>query len=253
MPVQSVFPAVSACSKADLDCVIIHNDDKPERAEGNQLLNSLSGADMRFIGDMPDREREKYVEQFCRELEEQNRHPYVIRNGASTALGSLGYVQAVVELCEQCAGRGIEIKHLFVPGGNGGLAAGVIFGTALVEAPFHVHVVTVEHEKQELQEILCGFIRDLQELTGSLAGASFDDLYTIHEEYRGEGWGIPTPESVDWIHDLARTEGIFVEKVYTSKTLYGMLDLIQKGSIDGSACYLHSGGFGALFSQFETL
>ena len=41
--------AVSACSKADLDCVIIHNDDKPERAEGNQLLNSLSGADMRFI------------------------------------------------------------------------------------------------------------------------------------------------------------------------------------------------------------
>ena len=186
-------------------------------------------------------------------VEEQNRHPYVIRNGASTALGSLGYVQAVVELCEQCAGRGIEIKHLFVPGGNGGLAAGVIFGTALVEAPFHVHVVTVEHEKQELQEILCGFIRDLQELTGSLAGASFDDLYTIHEEYRGEGWGIPTPESVDWIHDLARTEGIFVEKVYTSKTLYGMLDLIQKGSIDGSACYLHSGGFGALFSQFETL
>ena len=128
--------AVSACSKADLDCVIIHNDEKPERAEGNQLLNSLSGADMRFIGDMPDREREKYVEQFCRELEEQNRHPYVIRNGASTALGSLGYVQAVVELCEQCAGRGIEIKHLFVPGGNGGLAAGVIFGTALVEAPF---------------------------------------------------------------------------------------------------------------------
>ena len=84
-------------------------------------------------------------------------------------------------------------------------------------------------------------------------GRLFDDLYTIHEEYRGEGWGIPTPESVDWIHDLARTEGIFVEKVYTSKTLYGMLDLIQKGSIDGSACYLHSGGFGALFSQFETL
>ena len=161
---------------------------------------------------MPDREREKYVEQFCRELEEQNRHPYVIRNRASTALGSLGYVQAVVELCEQCAGRGIEIKHLFVPGGNGGLAAGVIFGTALVEAPFHVHVVTVEHENRSRRKFLCGFIRDLQELTGSLAGASFDDLYTIHEEYRGEGWGIPTPESVDWIHDLARTEGHLCRK-----------------------------------------
>ena len=41
-----------------------------------------------------------------------------------------------------------------------------------------------------------------------------------------------------------------MEQVYTSKTLYGMLDMVRKELVDGSACYLHTGGFSALFSQF---
>lgn len=242
--------AVSACRKVNLDCVIFHNDEKPERMEGNQLLNYLSGADMRYIGNMPDVKREAYVEQFCREQEALGRRPYVIKNGASTALGSLGYVNAIVELCRQCGAQDLTLKHLFVPGGNGGLAAGAIFGTALTEAPFHVHVVTVEHEREVLEQILRGFLSDLQQLTGQLTDFDFSEIFTVHEEYRGDGWGIPTREAEELICDLARTEGIFVEKVYTSKTLYGMLDQVQKGEVNQNACYLHSGGFGALFSQF---
>lgn len=38
---------VSACCKADLDCVIVHNDaSEPEHKVGNQLLNKLSGAEL---------------------------------------------------------------------------------------------------------------------------------------------------------------------------------------------------------------
>ena len=242
---------VSACRKAGLDCIIYHNDAKPPAgASGNILLNRLSGADLRYIGDLEDHEREAYVEEQCRALQAQGRRPYVIRNGGSTALGSLGYVHAMAELCEQCGALAVPLRHLFVPGGNGGLAAGVIFGAALTGAPFQLHIISVEHEKEALEEILRGFLRDLQALTGELEGYAFERLYTVYGGYRGDGWGKPTREAVDAIHSLARTEGIFVEKVYTSKTLYGMLDLIQNGGIEGCACYLHSGGFGALFSQF---
>lgn len=242
--------AVSACCKADLECTIFHNDEKPACMEGNQILNHLSEADLRYIGDMPDIEREEYVELFCKEQKALGRRPYVIKNGASSAIGALGYVNAIVEICQQCIAQSISLKHLFVPGGNGGLAAGAIFGIALTEAPFHLHIVTVEHEKEALKPILHGFLKDLQTLTGELEDFDFDDIFTIHEEYRGEGWGISTPESENQICDLAKTEGIFVEKVYTSKTLYGMLDQVKKGNVDENACFLHSGGFGALFSQF---
>lgn len=128
---------VSACCKADLDCVIVHNDaSEPEHKVGNQLLNKLSGAELRYVGDIVDKEREALVLRYAKELEEQGRHPYVVKNGASTALGSLGYVHAVMELCGQCREQKLDLKHLFVPGGNGGLAAGTIFWRGTVPGSF---------------------------------------------------------------------------------------------------------------------
>ena len=161
---------VSACCKADLDCIIFHNDQKPNEESGNQLLNRLSRADLRYIGLMSDTEREAYVEQYAQELRQQGRCPYLIKNGASTALGALGYVQAMVELCQQCGAQGIVLKNLFVPGGNGGLATGTIFGAALTQAPFHVHVVTVEHEAAVLKKILDQLLGSFSQLTGEAAG-----------------------------------------------------------------------------------
>ena len=111
-------------------------------------------------------------------------------------------------------------------------------------------VAGADEEKEELQEILETFLREIGELTGVLQDYDFSSVYTIHEEYRGDGWGKATPECVQQIYELAQTEGIYVEQVYTSKTLYGMLDMVRKGLVDGSACYLHTGGFSALFSQF---
>lgn len=93
-------------------------------------------------------------------------------------------------------------------------------------------------------------MRSVSQLTGQLIEFNFDSIYTIHGEYRGDGWAKATPECVGQIYDLAQTEGIFVEQVYTSKTLYGMLHMVKKGLVDTNACYLHTGGFGALFSQF---
>ena len=77
--------------------------------------------------------------------------------------------------------------------------------------------------------------------------------YSLHGDYRGQGWGISTPESDNMIHELASKEGTFVEKIYTSKTFFGMLDLLKRGIVtsDG-ACFIHSGGFGALFGQYST-
>ena len=46
---------VSACCKADLDCVIVHNDaSEPEHKVGNPLRNQLSGGAVRYVGDIVD-------------------------------------------------------------------------------------------------------------------------------------------------------------------------------------------------------
>jgi len=48
-------------------------------------------------------------------------------------------------------------------------------------------------------------------------------------DYAGDGYGIPTRESAQMIQILARTEGIFLDPVYTSKAIAGLVDWIKTG------------------------
>jgi 1-aminocyclopropane-1-carboxylate deaminase/D-cysteine desulfhydrase-like pyridoxal-dependent ACC family enzyme len=79
---------------------------------------------------------------------------------------------------------------------------------------------------------------------------------TIYDDYLGEGYAIPTQLSRRTLYEFARTEGILLEHVYTSKCVGGFLDLIQKGIIppDEGACYIHTGGLASIFtSTIDTL
>jgi len=64
------------------------------------------------------------------------------------------------------------------------------------------------------------------------------------------GWGKNTVESQQAVLSFARSEGIFIENVYTSKVLVGMMDWIEQEKVSGPVCYLHTGGLGSLFAQY---
>ena len=146
---------------------------------------------------------------------------------------------------------GAQIHDLFVPGGNGGMAAGIVYGTALLGAPFHVHVVSVENTKEELESILDELFRGLERYTGLTPPVPISSVMTVHGQYRGDGWGIPTEESDAMIEQMAQLEGVLLERIYTAKTAWGMCDLLRRGEVksDG-ACLVHSGGFASLFYQY---
>ena len=75
---------------------------------------------------------------------------------------------------------------------------------------------------------------------------------TIHDGYQGEGWGIPAQEADKTIKCIAGLEGIYLDRTYTGKTAWGMLDLLKTGSISSQgACLLHSGGFASIFDQYR--
>lgn len=242
----------SAARKLGLDCIIIHNDDEPLELEGNTLLNHLLGIKTIYLGKKTEQEREKYASIVCSDMSKKGKKPYIIHSGGSTPLGVIGYIELAVELYEQCIQNNIDIKHVFVPAGNGGIAAGFIFGTSLLNRPFNVHVISVEYSYNELLRRIKNLINGLENLLGLKMNLKMDDFVHIYEKYRGDGWGSPTKKSVDIIFKLAELEGIFIEKVYTSKTLVGMLDIIKSGVIpkEEGVCFLHTGGLGSLFAQF---
>jgi D-cysteine desulfhydrase/L-cysteate sulfo-lyase len=73
---------------------------------------------------------------------------------------------------------------------------------------------------------------------------------TTYDEYVGEGYGTLTDGAREAIRLVAKTEGVFLDPVYTGKCMAGLIDLIRKKEIDKSetVVFIHTGGSPALFA-----
>jgi D-cysteine desulfhydrase len=83
---------------------------------------------------------------------------------------------------------------------------------------------------------------------------SRDDLI-CNDEHVGPAYAVPTEEAIDAIRLLARTEGIFLDPIYTAKAFAGMLADVRFGMYDeeDKIIFLHTGGQPALFALVDHL
>ncbi len=72
----------------------------------------------------------------------------------------------------------------------------------------------------------------------------------VHDGFIGEGYGVPSKAGQEAIASAARTEGIFLDPVYTGKAMACYRALIEKGYFDdaATALFLHTGGAPGLFT-----
>ena len=108
-PEQSNLCALTAaaCAKAGLDCELIINAEEPARKEGNLLLEELLGTKIHFLGPCDGTVRNRRMEELAAAYQSAGEQVYVVRNGATTGRGALGYTAAVVEMKRQCEDLGI--------------------------------------------------------------------------------------------------------------------------------------------------
>ena len=85
-------------------------------------------------------------------------------------------------------------------------------------------------------------------LDGTLERRADDFEMVFH---LGDGYAIPNPEDTPYIEELARSEGILLDPVYTGKAWAGMLKLLQSGYFEGQEdiLFVHTGGAAALFAM----
>src|SRR5262249_51942349 len=71
----------------------------------------------------------------------------------------------------------------------------------------------------------------------------------IEDRFYGQGYGEPTPDGLDAIRLLARSEAVFLEPVYTGKAMAALLAHVRDGvfTADNSVVFLHTGGAPSLF------
>lgn len=247
----------AGAAKLGLSCVLVHNDNRPSFLQGNLLLNYLAGADAHFAGPMDETARDHLCDDIAASIRARGGRPYVVRNGASVPRGALGYVSAALELSQQDHAAGIGLADVAMVGAMGGTAAGFVLGSALLGVPFHTSVISVEYPAAELRDrissLAAGALDLLAQVRGlgepALCPAPLDETMSIYDRYLGDGYAVETASSRAALLAAARLEGIFLEPVYTAKTLAGCLDLIARSEVDPArpTCYWHTGGSAALF------
>lgn len=240
-----------AARRLGMGVVLVLREEEPEEYDGNLLLDHIFGADIRFI-QVDWAESGKAIRKILEELKEEGHNPYFVP--FSSPLGSVGYVNAVLELLKQAKKMGINIDHVVHAAGSGGTQAGLVVGNMALDRPINVVGISVEAEYDWLLAQTVKIAEGCAELLRVDISVSDGDV-TLLRDYVGEGYGVVTREVVDAIRLVAEKEGVLLDPVYTGKAMAGLVDLVRRGYFGegGTVVFVHTGGTPAVFAHKEAL
>jgi L-cysteate sulfo-lyase len=239
----------AAASKAGLSCHLVLNGEPPETPNGNLLLDHVLGAHVHFC----DRKnRDERLHQVADELSAAGCRPYVIPVGGSNGVGSVGYVQAMLELDQQMAKMPIRPDAIVFATSSGGTQAGLALGANIIGFQGRVLGISIDQTKTG-DEPFPPVLADIANATARRIGSDIrmaEDAFCLNCDYLGDGYAMPGDLEFDAITALARHEGILVGPVYTARAMGGLCDLIRKGHFtrDQTVLFWHTGGVPELFA-----
>ena len=249
----------AACARLGMRACLILRGERPNRVEGNLLLDSIFRAEYRFIPtDRFYAEFDDVTSEWAQELSAQDERTYVIntlgRDTHSVAVAALGYVQAALELEEQFEGAGWRPDVVYLCSGAA-TQAGLALARKCLDLPYRLVGISaspfIPDKPAVIAQVATRAARLLElDLTFQPAEIINDDGYI------GDAYGALTPASVAALRLAARTEGLLLDPTYTAKALAGLIDHLRQGRIrtQERVLFLHTGGAPALFlSRNEAL
>jgi len=247
----------AAARAVGLDCVLVLSARQSSPPlQGNLLLDRLFGATIHFIQANPDphfavaADEAQKVADVVADLTREGRRPYVIPIGGSSPIGAMGYVAGTKELHEQLRAAPIRADRLYYASGSRGTQAGLELGARAFAVDYRLHGIAVSAGEDEKQRRAARLVNEAAALLALDIHVEHSDL-TTDQRFIGEGYGIPTPECLEAIKLLARTEAMLLDPCYTGKAMAGLIHDIRSRAVAPSetVIFLHTGGAPALFAQ----
>ncbi len=246
----------AAACKLGLDAslVLLHGEKGP-LPQGNLLLDHLMGADVSVVELDTMELLQPRLEARAAELRVDGRKPYVVAPfGLDVlALSAVGYVNAVVELDQQLAALGVDPHYVYLAGANVTPAGLVVGLRALGRRTKVVAIAPIRWQEDRATDIA----RIANATAGRLGiDLTIDPADVISDNgYIGARYGVVTAEGRAALRLVARTEGLFLDPVYSSKAMAGLIDHIRTGRVgkEDTVVFLHTGGTPALFAYADDL
>lgn len=252
-----VRQTAAAAAKFGLRCVAllehrVPTNDPDYLDGGNVLLDRLMGLRIEYRA--ADTNMQAAIEEVGGRLAAEGARPYLIPGGGSNPTGALGYAQVALELLAQANELGLRIDRVVHATGSAGTQAGLVAGFEALNSGIRVLGIGVRNprDKQEAN------VHALAEATAAKLGVKGGIPRAAVEancDYVGAGYGIPTDGMAEAVMLLARTEGVFLDPVYSGKAMAGLIDLIRRGAFgkEENVVFVHTGGQVGLFAYKDFL
>jgi len=193
---------------------------------------------------------------FKLELELKGKKCFVVPYGGSNFIGALGFVNAVKELKKQLTEENLIIDYIFFASSSGGTQAGLTIGLELFDLKTKLIPINIDKAATTIstEEIVLNLIQKGKKILGLKKNYQFKDVALVRD-YDKAGYGVITENEKSTLKELARTEGILLDPVYTARAFYGMLDFLNLKKIkpNSNVLFWHTGGLPANFYYAEKL
>ncbi len=228
--------------------------DHAYRNSGNVLLDRLLGARLHpFPHGEDEAAADAALLDLAAGLAAQGHRPYVIKLGAEhPPVGALGYVDAAFEINRQLRESGAEADHVVVASGSGLTHSGLLVGM-LADAPAtRVEGICVRRRADLQEPRVRSRSRQLADMLNLPVEVEESDVRVTDAVFEN-GYGRLGDSTYEAIELAARLEGLFLDPVYSAKSLAGLIRLVRDGLIPSGArvVFVHTGGTPAIFG-YET-
>ena len=168
--------------------------------------------------------RKKTEPDFMEQLRNQFGDFYLIPEGGTNELAVKGVAEFASTLIKE-----VDFDYLCLPVGTGGTMAGLVRGFSGRKKVLGFSALKGG-----------GFLNDEVK---TLSGNPFDN-WKIIEDYHFDGYAKSTSELINFIKEMDGQYYLPLDRVYTSKMMFGVFDLIRKGFFEkgSTVLMLHTGG-----------
>ena len=241
------------CSRLGLKVHLILRGGKPEQPDGNLLLDLLAGAQITYVLEQDWATHEDLARKLQADYAASGNKAFFIPIGASDEIGLWGYIAACKELKEDFEQLDMTPDYIVTATGSGGTQGGLLVGSKLFDLPGKVIAFNVCDDAAYFEKKIHEDVTLWQRRYKIDVDFQKKDINTI-EGYVGPGYGLASKEVFSTIAELARTDGLFLDPVYTGKAFHGMVTEILKGKEGcmpdaGNVLFVHTGGLFGVFPQ----
>lgn len=231
-------------AKLGLGAYLVLRGEEDSKLEGNLFLDKILGAEIKWVSQEDyANNRAEIMEDIKGELYKKGHNAYIIPEGASNGIGSFGYINAMEEIQSQEKEMDLHFDAIVLAVGSGGTYAGLFYKNYIEKRDTKIYGINVSSDAEHFKELVLNLLDEIAKYTNEKINVGRDHINII-DGYVGKGYALSSKEEIDFISNLARTEGLVLDPVYTGKAMYGLVSEIEKGTFSNykNILFIHTGG-----------